>query len=52
MYLLQADWVELVGARGNKFEYRFSSPAYLKDLGAHLYDLNRMRTEGKRKKEN
>jgi hypothetical protein len=50
MFILQADWVEMVGHRGNRYEYRFSSPAYLKDLGAHLYDLNRMRTEGKKKK--
>ena len=34
MFILQADWVEMVGHRRNKYEYRFSSPAYLKDLGS------------------
>ena len=48
-YLLQAEWVQLVGTSNGNYEYRFSSPALMKDLGEYLYDLNRMRTEGKRK---
>ena len=50
LFVLQADWVEWIGARGQAHEYRFSTPASLEVLGAHLYDLNRVRTVGKRKK--
>ena len=49
-YILQADWVELVGRSGGSYEYRFSTLALMKDLGLHLYNLNRMYTVGKRKK--
>ena len=48
-FLLQADWIQLVGHYDGNYEYRFSTPALMRDLGEYLYDLNRMRTEGKRK---
>jgi hypothetical protein len=50
LFVLQADWVEWIGSRDQAHEYRFSTPASLKALGDHLYDLNRVRTVGKRKK--
>ena len=50
LFVLQADWVEWIGSRDQAHEYRFSTPASLEVLGAHLYDLNRVRTVGKRKK--
>ena len=48
-YHLQADWVEVVGRFGEEYEYRFSSPGTMQDLGRLLYSTNRMLREGKRR---